>query len=98
MGHVPGAHALGLRKSCGRGRLRPLLPALLIIMDAAEGVRVRRSRTESEKPHSARYITYASTKPSLGCRKAPASRPAISNPYRCHSRTARSFVLTTMLN
>src|SRR5271165_5992874 len=48
--------------------------------------------------YSARYITNASTYPSLGCKNASGNRPTISKPQLCHNRTAFSFVATTKLN
>jgi hypothetical protein len=47
---------------------------------------------------SGRYITKASTIPSVGWLNAAGSRPTISNPHDRHRRTARSFELTTKLN
>jgi hypothetical protein len=44
------------------------------------------------------YITRASTYSCVGCRNAAGRRPTTSKPNDCHSRTARSFVLTTKLN
>src|SRR5579859_6317856 len=43
-------------------------------------------------------MTSASTAPSVGWRNASGSRPTISNPMLCQSRTARSLLLTTKLN
>src|SRR5260370_17289899 len=48
--------------------------------------------------YSARYITNASTYPSLGCKNASGNCPTISKPQLCHDRTAFSFVATTKLN
>jgi hypothetical protein len=48
--------------------------------------------------HSKRYITNASTYPSLGCKNTSGNRPTIARPQLCHSRTAFSFVATTKLN
>jgi hypothetical protein len=44
------------------------------------------------------YITRTSTYSCTGWRNAAGRRPTISKPSDCHSRTARSLVLTTKLN